>query len=801
MKLENFRRYENETIDFPDGLIGIVGKNGTGKSTLIEALGWCLYGNDAAKTKKDEIKRSNASEKSECKVTLELLLDSDSLKVERSLRGKTLSSHAQLFLNGEESASVNGALDVTKYIAKRTGMDHVTFFTSVFAKQKELAALSNLGKAERRKTVLRLLGVEQINDVVALIRVDLRENKKILEFLQENARDIDEIIEGLKQLEESKKSKTDEITKIKSLVSNLDKSLKTVKEKFLTLEQKYKKHQQIEKQISEINGKINSKQDEKTNVELDLNDALKAQKEYVKLQPKLEEFTKIKSEKDEYDSIAIKHAEKISLEQQYDECESQIREKNDEISRLNSSIKDEKDLDGLLEGVSHNLDALQIEFEQNRNQENKIQTIIDERKNQKNILKDEFDEIKKLGDKSICSRCQQPISKEYIPVISEHYATLINKLYEEIKLHITEKSKFTNKMSEISEKIQLKQKEEKVLKQKIQELERLQIKIKEFNNTLYVLTSKKIRIEKQLEKFVSIKYDEKKHLQIRTKFDELQVINDTAISLKTKSNSITSLNNRLDSINDKISSMNEKISFYQEQIKQVGFDEKEYDKVKISKDESEEKYHQQKIILVEIKYDLSNIDDKITRQQKDIKDEKSRQEIKKDAEKKVESLKYLESIMNEFKMDLVSRIKPQLSSRTSDLFRQMTAGKYSSIDLDDDYTIWINDQGKPHPIERYSGGESDLANLCMRIAISQELSHRAGGSKTQFIVLDEIFGSQDENRQESILQALKYLETQFRQILLITHIENIKESLPNVFLVKENVDNTVTIEEEGRMFV
>ncbi len=302
-------------------------------------------------------------------------------------------------------------------------------------------------------------------------------------------------------------------------------------------------------------------------------------------------------------------------------------------------------------------------------------------------------------------------------------------------------------------------------------------------------------------KFVSIKYYEKKHLQIRTKFNELQVINETAISLKTKSNSITPLNNRLDSINGKISSMNEKISFYQEQIKQVGFDEKEYDKVKISKDESEEKYHQQKIILVEIKYDLSNIDDKITRQQKDIKDEKSRQEIKKDAEEKVESLKYLESVMNEFKMDLVSRIRPQLSSRTSDLFRQMTAGKYSSIDLDDDYTIWINDQGKPHPIERYSGGESDLANLCMRIAISQELSQRAGGSKIQFIVLDEIFGSQDENRQESILQALKYLETQFRQILLITHIENIKESLPNVFLVKENVDNTVTIEEEGRMFV
>ncbi len=108
--------------------------------------------------------------------------------------------------------------------------------------------------------------------------------------------------------------------------------------------------------------------------------------------------------------------------------------------------------------------------------------------------------------------------------------------------------------------------------------------------------------------------------------------------------------------------------------------------------------------------------------------------------------------------------------------------------------------GKAYSIDRYSGGEVDLVNLCLRISISQELSQRAGGSRIQFIVLDEIFGSQDEERQENILRALQNLTNQFRQILLITHIESIKESLPYVLNIQDSGNNTVRVEEEGDIF-
>mgnify|MGYP006169269637 CR=1 FL=1 len=153
--------------------------------------------------------------------------------------------------------------------------------------------------------------------------------------------------------------------------------------------------------------------------------------------------------------------------------------------------------------------------------------------------------------------------------------------------------------------------------------------------------------------------------------------------------------------------------------------------------------------------------------------------------------------MNEFRLALISRIRPILSQRASELFGKTTKGKYPSIELDEDYNILIEDEGNSFTTDRFSGGEGDLANLCLRIAISQELTERAGGMQTNFIALDEIFGSQDEGRKNSILEALSELSNQFKQIIIITHVEDVKEALPYVLTVKENSDNTVKTETEG----
>jgi len=189
-----------------------------------------------------------------------------------------------------------------------------------------------------------------------------------------------------------------------------------------------------------------------------------------------------------------------------------------------------------------------------------------------------------------------------------------------------------------------------------------------------------------------------------------------------------------------------------------------------------------------VDHDIKNLRDKILELEgfeKRIKEEK----------RNVQNLSMLSEIMSSFRTYLISRIRPTLSSYASDFFERLTDGKYHEIELDEDYNLLVYDNGNPYNIERFSGGEEDLANLCLRLAISEVITERAGGV-FNFIILDEIFGSQDVVRRQNIMKALNGLSSKFRQIFLVTHIEDVKNYMENIIHVSENEDciSTVRIE-------
>jgi exonuclease SbcC len=131
----------------------------------------------------------------------------------------------------------------------------------------------------------------------------------------------------------------------------------------------------------------------------------------------------------------------------------------------------------------------------------------------------------------------------------------------------------------------------------------------------------------------------------------------------------------------------------------------------------------------------------------------------------------------------VRQIRPQLSETASHYLSQLTNGRYSHLELNEAYRLTIFDGDSPKPI--LSGGEEDIANLSLRLAISQMLTERTA-RPFSLLILDEIFGSLDQTRQENVVNLLYALEQQFEQVLLITHIDTIKESIPQVLRLAYN---------------
>src|SRR5215211_1244061 len=90
LRLTNFRQHCDTFVTFDTGLTGIIGANGSGKSTILEAIAWALYGQDAARGKKETIRSLRAGAGAKVRVELEFALGGHQYRVERGLTSAEL---------------------------------------------------------------------------------------------------------------------------------------------------------------------------------------------------------------------------------------------------------------------------------------------------------------------------------------------------------------------------------------------------------------------------------------------------------------------------------------------------------------------------------------------------------------------------------------------------------------------------------------------------------------------------------------------------------------------------------------
>jgi exonuclease SbcC len=140
---------------------------------------------------------------------------------------------------------------------------------------------------------------------------------------------------------------------------------------------------------------------------------------------------------------------------------------------------------------------------------------------------------------------------------------------------------------------------------------------------------------------------------------------------------------------------------------------------------------------------------------------------------------------SDLRTDLNFAMRPELSELASAFLTDLTNARYTELELDDKYRIVVLEEGVPKPV--ISGGEEDMANLVLRLAISQMIAERSGQAFS-LLVLDEIFGSLDETRRQSVVELLRRLQDRFEQVILITHIEGVRDGLDHVLEVRYDED-------------
>lgn len=153
-------------------------------------------------------------------------------------------------------------------------------------------------------------------------------------------------------------------------------------------------------------------------------------------------------------------------------------------------------------------------------------------------------------------------------------------------------------------------------------------------------------------------------------------------------------------------------------------------------------------------------------------------------------------VLTDFRKMLNEGIKPKLSSLASEFLAELTDGRYSTVEMAADFTPSIIDDGQTKAV--ISGGEADILHLSVRLALSHMLAERSG-QQFSLLILDEIFGSLDENRRQNVLELFEKLGNRFEQILVITHMDDIKEGVEYLYSVDfgENGETAVVSMDTG----
>ena len=150
-----------------------------------------------------------------------------------------------------------------------------------------------------------------------------------------------------------------------------------------------------------------------------------------------------------------------------------------------------------------------------------------------------------------------------------------------------------------------------------------------------------------------------------------------------------------------------------------------------------------------------------------------------DLEKRSRHLARTAELLARFRDTVVASVGPRLATQAAALFGELTDNEYEGVQVDPDtFQLQILDGGQLYGLDRFSGSEVDLANLALRVAISEHVNFQSGGA-VGLLVLDEVFGPLDDDRKTRMLLALERLRGRFRQILIVTHDTEIKEQLPS----------------------
>lgn len=740
--LENYRVFEQPLdLEIPGGLVGIYGPNGAGKSYLIEAIPWILYGR--SRTSVQDV-RTFGTDK-ECLTELEFEHEGHHYMVSRSVTVRGLTK-ARVKVDNDLVA--DGVKETTKFMHSTLGMDIDSFRASVFAEQKQVAAFSEASPADRQKFVLALLGVTPLEKARDLARADSKIHSEQLKLARASLPDTSILLEDRLTCISNRDLALDQLEVLRSRLKEFSLKADAVIAEFARLESVKVRRDQIvavgrekrrlEEELSNQVGYLNSAQARLYDIEEEISRLVPLDENVKVLEDQLADLQSLSSKVKRFTEIQVEFESVLASA----DCR--------DIERLRDLFTECSKEQFVLE---HSIVGLRNQL---RGDELRLASLSAEL----SLAEAHLAALRHLGSESTCPTCGQ----EFGPGFTQHLVESQSR-YEDISTGV-ERSRVC--VAELSSQLNNSEAAYKELEEKRAMFERLVMRAELLLTSMEKLgvgtvdSASVLAQQRDLSVLLkTARLNQQRHLQLLAEKAELER------TLRDK-----------DRVVDSLAKVREEVEELRCELKSLDFDQAVFEKMRGSKEHYEslvkavkEDLERQNLTLVQLEGGVKTVEALLSQAQ-------ASEVAVEGLARRVETIGRVADFLNEFRRSVVAALGPRLAASAASLFSELTEMEYDHLAVDpDSWQIRICDSGTAHDLTRFSGSETDLANLAFRIAISEQIGH-SFGQQVGLLVLDEVFGPLDDQRKFLMLGALERLKSRFNQVLVVTHGVEIKEQMP-----------------------
>ncbi|MGE5687512.1 MAG: AAA family ATPase [Gemmatimonadota bacterium] len=792
LRLRNFRQHEDTELVLGAGLTGVIGPNGAGKTTLLEAIAWAMYGMPAARGSRDTIRRRGAPPRAQVEVELEFSLGAHHYRIVRAL------TQAALYQDGDPAPIANSLGTVTERIARLLGMTRDEFFNTYFTSQKQLAVMAAMGPSDRAQFLSRVLGYERIRTVQERLK-DVRSALR--------AR-VDTLRGGLADPAELDREETAAGARLLAAEAgerHATQSFEQASARLAELRPRWERLQQLRDRALALEGdlrvadhEVGSAAERAERLERQAAEAATAQRRLDELWQNLEPLPALQEEAGQLGRQAEGFATRRRIQAQL----AEVRRTLDATVARRARLPRSDELDRTRARLTETESALAAAAAEAESQRTTWVRDAQDASTKREALAAQFKDLREQRERVVqagpdgdCPTCARPLGAEY-PKVLELLDRQIEEVVSNGSFYRQRLEQLRPEPPEVLAADQRREELEQALQSESAEVGRLATQVQE----AATLAADEARLAERVRALegelapLPGAHDEQRYEEVQRRIKTLEPLLVEAARFRAMADQGPAVAADLAAARVARDAAAVRAAGLRAELAALAYDERAFREARDAEQAADRARQDAELALVHARAERKAAAEAVEVVARRRAERRAREEEARRAAAELKLDQELDRALADFRGELNAALRPDLSQLASSFLADLTRGRYTELELDDDYQTRLLDEGDAKIV--ISGGEEDVANLALRLAISQMIAERAG-QPLSLLLLDEVFGSLDEDRRSAVVDLLRSLADRFPQVILITHIDLAAESFDRIIRVGYDAAKGVAVVQDG----